>query len=128
VVASRFPEAEVTGVDLAPEMVREAQALLPEELAGRVRFQVGDGSALPFAEGQFDLVVLQNMIPFVSEVGRVTAPGGHVLIAFSRGSDTPIWAPAETLRPLLARAGFERVRELQAGSGSALLAAKAHPG
>jgi SAM-dependent methyltransferase len=128
VVATRFPDAEVTGVDLAPEMVREAQALLPESLAGRVSFQVGDGSALPFADGDFDLVVLQNMIPFVSELGRVTAPGGHVLLAFSRGSDTPIWSPPETLRPLLAKAGFEEVRELHAGSGSALLAAKGHPG
>jgi len=128
VVAARFPEAEVIGVDLAPEMVREAEALLPDELAGRVRFQVGDGSALPFQDEEFDLVVLQNMIPFVSEVGRVTAPGGHALLAFSWGSETPIWAPPEALRPQFAKAGFGAMRELHAGDGNALLAVKGNPG
>ena len=43
VVAKRFPDAEVVGVDLAPEMVEEARRLLPGELAGRVRFEVADG-------------------------------------------------------------------------------------
>jgi SAM-dependent methyltransferase len=127
-VATRFPGAEVVGVDLAPEMVRQARALLPNEISGRVTFQVGDGSKLPFADGEFDLAVLQNMIPFIAEVGRVTAAGGHVLLAFSHGSETPIWAPPGTLRPLLAEAGFEEVRELRAGSGTALLAAKRRAG
>jgi len=127
VAAARFRHAEVIGVDLAPEMVREAEALLPKELAGRVSFQVGDGSALPFADDDFDLVVLQNMIPFVSELGRVTAPGGHALLAFSRGPETPIWAPPEKLLPLLTRAGFEDIRELRAGSGTVVLAAKSRP-
>ena len=51
VVAKRFPDAEVVGVDLAPEMVEEAQRLLPSELAGRVSFEVADGASLPFPDG-----------------------------------------------------------------------------
>ena len=124
VVAKRFPGAEVIGVDLAPEMVEEAGRLLPPELAARVSFQVADGSRLPFSDGAFDLVVLQNMIPFFEELGRVTAPGGRAVFAFSRGADTPIWVPPETLRGRLGAVGFAEVEELAAGDGVAVLAAR----
>jgi SAM-dependent methyltransferase len=127
VVAERFPVADVVGVDLAPEMVEEAQRLLPSELAGRVSFQVADGSSLPFSDGSFDLVVLQNMIPFFEELGRVTAPGGRAIFAFSRGAETPIWVPPDTLRARLGEVGFEDVQELPAGAGVAVLAARADP-
>jgi len=128
VVAKRFPAAEVVGVDLAPEMVEEAKRLLPGELAGRVSFQVADGARLPFAAGEFDLVVLQNMIPFFEELGRVTAPGGKAIFAFSRGAETPIWVPPEKLRARLEVVGFGDVEELAAGQGVAVLAAREDPG
>ena len=128
VVAKRFPDTEVVGVDLAPEMVEEAKRLLPSELAGRVSFQVADGASLPFAAGEFDLVVLQNMIPFFEELGRVTAPGGKAIFAFSRGDETPIWVPPEKLRARLEEVGFRDVEELAAGQGVAVLAAREDPG
>ena len=127
VVAKRFPDAEVVGVDLAPEMVEEAQRLLPLELAGRVSFQVADGANLAFADGSFDLVVLQNMIPFFEELGRVTASGGRVIFAFSRGAETPIWVPPAKLRARLGEVGFGDVEEIAAGAGVAVLAARANP-
>ena len=80
-VAERFPDVDVVGVDLAPSMVEEAARLLPPELAGRVRFEVADASELPFPGASFDLVVLLNMIPFFPELGRVTAPGGRIALA-----------------------------------------------
>ena len=126
-VAERFPETEVLGVDLSPGMIEEAERLLPRELAGRVRFQVADASALPLADGAFDLVVLLNMIPFFSELARVTAPGATVVVAHMSGAETPIWTPPETLREKLEPLGFERFEELAAGSGTALLARKAKP-
>ena len=128
VVAKRFPDTEVVGVDLAPEMVEEAKRLLPSELAGRVSFQVADGASLPFAAGDFDLVVLQNMIPFFEELGRVTALGGKAIFAFSRGAETPIWVPPEKLRARLEEVGFGDVEELAAGQGVAVLAAREDPG
>jgi SAM-dependent methyltransferase len=128
VVARRFPQAEVVGVDLAPEMVSEATRLLPAELEGRVTFAVADASDLSFPDGAFDLVVLQNAIPFFDEVGRVTAPGGRVVFAFSYGSQTPIWVPPERLRAELAKVGFGDFQELAAGSGIAVLAARRDPG
>jgi len=128
VVAKRFPDTKVVGVDLAPEMVEEAKRLLPSELAGRVSFQVADGASLPFAAGEFDLVVLQNMIPFFEELSRVTAPGGKAIFAFSRGAETPIWVPPEKLRARLGEVGFGDVEELAAGQGVAVLAARENPG
>jgi SAM-dependent methyltransferase len=127
-VASRFPEAEVVGVDLAPEMVDEAKRLLPAGLEGRVSYAVADAASLPFDEGAFDLVVLQNAIPFFDELRRVTAPGGHVLFAFSFGAQTPIYVPPEKLRAELADNGFGGFEELAAGSGLALLAVRDDPG
>ena len=124
-VAERFPPAAVVGVDLAPAMVEQARGLLPPELAGRVRFEVADASALPFNDGAFDLVVLLNMIPFFAELTRVTAPGGTVVVAHVSGPSTPIWTPPDTLRAHLAAVGFERFEELAAGEGTALLARKA---
>jgi len=127
-LAERFPDVEVVGVDLAPEMVAEAQRVLPPGLAGRVRFEVADASDLPFEDGAFDLVVLLNMIPFFGELRRVTAPGGTLVVAFAFGPETPIWTPPETLRASLEPLGFTGFEEVVAGPGTALLAKRAGPG
>jgi SAM-dependent methyltransferase len=124
VVARRFPAAEVVGVDLSPEMIEVANELLPDELAGRVRFHVGDASALSFDDASFDLVVLMNMIPFFEELARVTAPSGHAVFAFSFGAETPIYVPSQTLRARLEPLGFGGFEEVAAGHGNALLAVK----
>jgi SAM-dependent methyltransferase len=68
--AARYPGARVVGVDLSPRMIKEARRLAPTELGERVRFEVADASALPFAPAEFDLVLLLNMIPFFSELAR----------------------------------------------------------
>jgi SAM-dependent methyltransferase len=124
-VAERFPRAEVLGVDLAPAMVEEARRVLPAELSARVRFEVADASALPVRDGEFELVVLLNMIPFFAELGRVTAPGGTLVVAHISGCSTPIWTPPETLRAHLAALGFGGFEDLAAGGGTALVARKA---
>ena len=121
-VAHRFAEADVTGVDLSPAMVAEARRLLPPELAGRVRFEVADASALPYGDGAFDLVILLNMIPFFPELARVTAPGGTLVVASFAGPATPIYTPWETLRRELGRVGFDSFEELTLGEGDAFLA------
>lgn len=120
-VAERFPDAELVGVDLAPAMLAEARRVLREDVLARARLEVADAAALPFADGEFDLVTLQNAIPFPTELARVTAPGGAVAIGFSRGPETPIWTPPETLERLLSEAGFERVEHVSAGAGTAVL-------
>jgi SAM-dependent methyltransferase len=111
-----WPAAEVTGVDLSPRMIDEARARGPQ------RYEVADASALPFPAGSFDLVQMNNMIPFFDEIARLVAPGGHVAIAFSLGADTPIYVPLPKIRAELERRGFGEARELGAGGGLALVA------
>jgi malonyl-CoA O-methyltransferase len=127
VVATRFPEVEVVGVDLSPAMIEEARRVLPAELSDRLRFEVADASRLPFEDGAFDLVVLLNMIPFFEEVARVTAPGGRAVVASSFGPQTPIYVPSDTLRKHLAPLGFGDFEELTAGEGIAFLATREDP-
>jgi ubiquinone/menaquinone biosynthesis C-methylase UbiE len=121
-VARRFPGAEVTGVDLSPGMVTEAERRRPPDLAGRVRFEVGDASELRFGDGAFELVTLANMIPFFDELVRVVAPGGAIVISFSRGAATPIYVEPERIERELGRRGFSGVAAFAAGPSTALLA------
>ena len=109
-------------------MIEEANRLLPEELAGRVTYQVADANRLPCEDAAFDLVVLMNMIPFFEELARVTAPGGYLVVASAFGPETPIFVPPETLRARLEPVGFGDFDEVAAGSGTAFLARRREPG
>jgi SAM-dependent methyltransferase len=124
VLARRFPQAEVIGVDVAERMVETARRNAPPELAVRVHFQQADAAELPFDDGSFELVSLANMIPFFDELGRVTAPGGRLVFSFSGGPDTPIWVPPDRLRAELEPLGFSDFADFEAGGGTALLARK----
>jgi ubiquinone/menaquinone biosynthesis C-methylase UbiE len=115
-LSERWPRAEVIGVDVSPGMVEEARRL------GREQYDVADASALPYGDGAFDLVTLNNMIPFFDEIARVTAPGGYVAVSYTMGPQTPIWVPLKRVRTELERRGFLHVADFRAGSGIALLA------
>ena len=119
IAAERWPAADVVGADVSPGMIDEAR-----RLGGRVRYDVADSVALPYDEGAFDLVTLNNMIPFFDELARVAAPGGHVAVAFTMGADTPIYVPLERVRRELERRGFAHVADFAEGAGIALLAKK----
>jgi SAM-dependent methyltransferase len=121
-LGERYPEAEVVGVDLSPGMIEEGRRKLPSELAGRVRFEVGDASALPYPDRGFELVVLSNMIPFFDELARVVAPGGTLVLSSSRGAETPIYVPPDRLREELGRRGFAEFAEFSAEPATALRA------
>lgn len=121
-LAERYPEADVVGVDLSPGMVEEARRKVSPELAGRVRFEVGDASALDCPDGDFDLVVLSNMIPFSDELGRIIEPGGTLVLSFSRGDGTPIYVPPERLRAELGSRGFAEFAEFSADPATAFRA------
>jgi ubiquinone/menaquinone biosynthesis C-methylase UbiE len=119
--AERWPDAEITGADVSAGMVEEARR---RATSARQRYDVADASRLPYADGAFDLVALNNMIPFFDELARVTAPGGRVAIAFSRGPDTPIWVPLDRVRAELERRNFAHITTFSNGLGQSLLAQK----
>jgi len=82
-LARRFPEAEVIGLDAAPRMLavagRKAAGI------GNLLFMQGDALALPFSDACFDAVTisygLRNLTDLragLAEFRRVTRPGGVV--------------------------------------------------
>ena len=117
VIASRFPDAEVVGVDVAPAMLAEARRLAPD-----LTFVEGDAADVPFDDASFDLVAHANMIPFLDEVARGLRPGGWTLFAFSAGPETPIWVAPAVLRRGLEGRGFTDFAEIDAGRGKAVFA------
>ena len=123
-LARRFPEAEVVGADIAERMIEQARRNLPDDVRERVRFDVADASKLPYADDEFDVVGLSNMIPFFDELERVTAPGGFLIVAFSGGAETPIYVPRDRLRSELGRRGFSDFADFSTNPGTALLARK----
>ena len=120
-VAARFPDATVIGVDISERMIEQARRRTE---SARVSYQVADAEHLQFDHGAFDLVTLGNMIPFFDELARVVASGGRVLFAFSAGPETPIYVSSKRLRDELGRRGFAEFAELSAGRGTAFLAVK----
>ena len=62
------------------------------------------------------------MIPFFDELARVVAPGGTLVLSFSRGAETPIYVPSDRLRRELGRRGFAEFAEFSADPATALRA------
>jgi ubiquinone/menaquinone biosynthesis C-methylase UbiE len=86
--AERKPDAEAVGVDLAPTMIDLARGHAAESPAGkRVRFEVGDSMALPFADASFDIAISSGSIKQwpdatrgLAEIHRVLVPGGRAFV------------------------------------------------
>lgn len=56
-LAEKYPDAEVVGVDFSPRQVRAANHLLSRSQLSNCSFKVGDTVDLPFEDGSFDFVV-----------------------------------------------------------------------
>lgn len=80
--------SEVAGVDVSAGMIEEAR----RRAAGLadVRFEATGGSALPFSDASFDLVIAADSFPYLvragvleaqlAELARVLRPGGDLLV------------------------------------------------
>lgn len=126
-LARRFRDAELHGVDISEEMVRVAQSKVPPELSARIRFAAADAAALPYEDEAFDLVAQLNLPVYFDEVARVLRPGAYVIVASSLGSATPYHTPARLLRRGFARRGVLTLETGRAGSGSYWLAQRSPP-
>ncbi len=79
VLKERYPEAEMHGLDISPEMLK----CVPAEIQTRV----GMMTALPYPDGRFDCVYATESLEHavetgraVSEMCRVLKPGGRLVI------------------------------------------------
>jgi SAM-dependent methyltransferase len=80
-------DADVTGLDLAPDLIETARAQTEAEGLS-VRFDVGDAEALPYEDSSFDVVVSTFGVMFAPdhaavarELARVTRSGGRLGLA-----------------------------------------------
>jgi len=102
---ARFRRAQIVSLDLSLEMARRARA--STHLFARPRVVQADAARLPFADASFDLVVANQLLPWLSEpqaafaeVERVVVEGGVFAFA-TLGPDSlrelrDAWASADT--------------------------------
>jgi ubiquinone/menaquinone biosynthesis C-methylase UbiE len=83
----------VVGVDLATELVEAGRGLAPPNC----ELLVGDATALPFPYGSFDIAACMRVLHHarlpelvVSELARVTRPGGRILVVDQLGHVDPV--------------------------------------
>jgi SAM-dependent methyltransferase len=129
---ARHRGCDVTGIDLTDEFVTVARSLARRlGLEGKVRFEIGSGTAMPFAAASFDAATLIHVGMNIAdkgrlfrEVKRVLAPGGvfGIYDQMRKGPGDPTfsvpWATTpevsfveepQTYKRLLTDAGFEIV-------------------
>ncbi|MEW6301301.1 MAG: class I SAM-dependent methyltransferase, partial [Thermodesulfobacteriota bacterium] len=113
---ARATGASLVGVDLSGVAVGQAPRRIKEfGVEGRARFEVGDLSALRFADCTFDaamsvdvLWMVPDTLAALREVARVVRPGARFVFAnWDRDLSPPGWPPpVKDHRPLLGETGF----------------------
>lgn len=109
---------EVTGIDIAPEMVERARRLVDHE---RVAFVAGDGATLaPVGDGSVDLLVSFTVfqhIPdpdvigsYLAEAGRVLRPGGVIAFQWNNEPGARRWRLRRRVLDFLQRSGIRPER------------------
>jgi len=118
--ANRFG-CRVTGIDLTPEFCDVARHLTQLlDLEDRIKFEVGNALAMPFADGSFDGAYSMNVSmniadksAFYHEIHRVLKPGA---LGEEREHQLPVDAGGDAARPT--GGGFRRHSIAQHSRGS----------
>jgi len=99
-LSERFPDLEITGVEIDSEIVKVAREFFGLDEIRNLELVVGDGSAYVFEYGgePFDLTFIDaylggnfplhfEEIDFIKRLKKITAPGGLVVINRASGFD-----------------------------------------
>lgn len=84
----RFADLDTTGVNIDPrQLARAAETVVPHN-GNRTAWVEADACALPFADGQFDVVLAVECVfhfpsraTFLAEAARVLKPGGRLALS-----------------------------------------------
>jgi phosphatidylethanolamine/phosphatidyl-N-methylethanolamine N-methyltransferase len=102
------PHCEVTGIDLAPDMLARAQRKIEENAWAHLRVLEMNALDLEFPDNTFDYVmafhvvtVVPDPVRMVAEAQRVCKPGGSIVIVNHFTSDVPVLGSlTEALDPI----------------------------
>lgn len=111
-LGQHVPNAALTGLDLAPNMLQQAAERLPST----VRLAQGDAEQLPFADNSFQMVLSSSTFQWLDalpccfgEVRRVLEPEGHFVFSlFGKGTLCEL---QESWRQALLHAGRETAEQ-----------------
>jgi SAM-dependent methyltransferase len=117
-LAREFPTARVRGIDADADLVHAATQRVGLDPEGRVAFKVGGPRKIPYPDDNFDLVAVLDARPRAAEVARVLHPGGHLIVAATRGAAFGGGPGAWLLERGLRSRGFETLLTERAGAGS----------
>lgn len=115
-LARLVPDAQIHGVDVLLAMLERGNALVTRNgLADRTSFTVADVAELPFADGQFDLVLSTLSLHHwadpargLVEIRRVLIPGRTARIYDVADWITRLETRGPRLRELIAASPFDR--------------------
>jgi demethylmenaquinone methyltransferase/2-methoxy-6-polyprenyl-1,4-benzoquinol methylase len=126
-IAAKAGQQNIIALDLTPEQMRKAMEKLPE-----VQYIRGDAENLPFRDSTFDSCISAGSIEYwpnpqkgISEMARVTKPGGKVVVLAPRKPDNMFvrkFAESVMLFPSTQQcvawykaAGLENIRYVETG-------------
>jgi ubiquinone/menaquinone biosynthesis C-methylase UbiE len=96
VCAFAVQASHATGIDLTPAMIDKARALQGSKGLTNVSWRLGDGRAMPFEDGDFDIVCCRFAFHHFPEPGQVLAemvrlcrPGGRIVVVDVVASEDP---------------------------------------
>jgi phosphatidylethanolamine/phosphatidyl-N-methylethanolamine N-methyltransferase len=107
------PKAKVVGVDVSEDMLTIARDRIAKHNLSNTRVELSDGGRLPFADGEFECVVLPYVISvtpdpnaMINEAIRLCSASGHIIVV-NHFSGSKTWAFLEKVaEPIAAKIGF----------------------